>query len=286
MRSQSIQTLSRRLAAVFATDTSCTLTKIQTISAIDLPASQQIISLRTFTPHTRPPADAWLHHRRFFSNTPTTVSSSPLASKSTSSSELQKQVLYRGRGIKLFRILVRFKIAQLSGVAALAVPMATILRGGEVSPTQAVVAGALLVGSGIVSTALWYYSRRYVGELALLTKTQKKKNGTAASASTTDSATKSTAVGPRAAVPPKVRFSVLDFWGNREDVDIDIDGLVPPLRGLEPPVATAVALEPFLPITASGDRQYILSLRYGTVVDKELLKALLDGSLEEKVMWR
>jgi hypothetical protein len=176
------------------------------------------------------------------------------------------------------------KIAQLSGVAALAVPIATILGGGEVSATQTMAAGALLVGSGIVSTALWYYSRRYIGEVALLTKTRKKSSGAPASAFATDKATTSTDVGPSAAVPPKVRFSVLDFWGNREDVDIDLVDLVPPLRGLVPPIATAVASEPFLPVTASGDRQYILSLRYGTIVDKELLKALLDGSLEEKIV--
>jgi hypothetical protein len=66
-------------------------------------------------------------------------------------------------------------------------------------------------------------------------------------------------------------------------VDVDLYDVVPPLKGLLPPVAAAVASEPFVPITASGDRQYILSLRYGTVVDKELLRSLLDGSLEEKL---
>ncbi|KAL4547201.1 hypothetical protein Ndes2526B_g07974 [Nannochloris sp. 'desiccata'] len=278
----------RRLATVFATDSSCTLSNLQTISTSDLAASQRPISLRAFTPPTSPPADAWLHHHHSFSNSTTTTtttattSSSLLASKINATNEWQKQVLYRGRGIQLFRILVRFKIAQLSGVAALAIPMATVLRGGEVSTTQAVVAGALLVGSGIVSTALWYYSRRYIGEVALLTKTQKKSSTSPATA--TEKATTSTAEGPTAAVPLKVRFSVLDFWGNREDVNIDLFDLVPPLRGLVPPVAAAVASEPFLPVTASGDRQYILSLRYGTIVDKEVLKALLDGSLEEKIM--
>lgn len=51
-------------------------------------------------------------------------------------------------------------------------------------------ASALVVGAGAASTALWYYSRRYVGELALL----HGQPGT----------------------PPRVRISVLDFWGNRE----------------------------------------------------------------------
>ena len=49
------------------------------------------------------------------------------------------------------------------------------------------VAGALLAGCAVASTTLWYYSRRYVGELAL-----------------------------RPDRPGRVTVSVLDFWGNRE----------------------------------------------------------------------
>ena len=52
-------------------------------------------------------------------------------------------------------------------------------------------AGALVVGAGAASAALWYYSRRYLGELALLPSEE-------------------------AGQPPRVRLSVLDFWGNRE----------------------------------------------------------------------
>jgi hypothetical protein len=277
---RSIQTLSRRLAAVFASDSFITFPKLQTLSTLDFSAPQYPISLRAFTnssmtSSTSPVSAApWLQHHSY-STTSTT-------NTSTSQSEWQKQVLYRGRGIQLFRILVRFKIAQLSGVAALAVPMATFLSGGDVSTTQAVVSGALIVGSGIVSTALWYYSRRYIGEMALLTKTNPKNNTSAPAAA----AIASSSISSSRSVPslPKVRFSVLDFWGNREDVDIDVYDLVPPLKGLVPSVAAAVASEPFLPLTASGDRQYILSLRYGTVVDKELLKSLLNGSLEDRLL--
>lgn len=56
---------------------------------------------------------------------------------------------------------------------------------------QVVMASALVVGAGVASATLWYYCRRYVGELALLP---------------------SAAPGQ----PPRVRLSVLDFWGNRE----------------------------------------------------------------------
>lgn len=95
----------------------------------------------------------------------------------------------------------RLKVFQLGGIAALAVPINTFLATGEVAGTQAVMAAALVVGASVASGALWYYSRRYLGELALL---------------------------PPAAPgqPPRLRLSVLDFWGNREVRGVG--GLPPP----------------------------------------------------------
>jgi hypothetical protein len=83
------------------------------------------------------------------------------------------------------------KVFQLAGIAALAVPINTFLATGSVAGTQVVMASALVVGAGAASSALWYYSRRYVGELALLFPHQPEQ-------------------------PPRLRISVLDFWGNRE----------------------------------------------------------------------
>lgn len=173
-------------------------------------------------------------------------------------------VLYRGRGIKVFRLLVRFKIFQLTAVAALAVPITTLFNSGELGTVQSVVAAALLIGSGAASSALWYYSRRYVGELSLV------KYPTAQEMETT------------AQEEIKVRFSVLDFWGNREDIDVPIVDVMPPLAGLSPHAATALAAEAVLPLTVHGDRKYILSLRYGHVIDGKKLRALLDGSLQSR----
>ena len=58
------------------------------------------------------------------------------------------------------------------------------------SSIQTVMASALVLGCATASITLWYFSRRYVGELSLL-----KGN---------------------AGRPARLCFSVLDFWGNRE----------------------------------------------------------------------
>ena len=58
---------------------------------------------------------------------------------------------------------------------------------GSVSPLVALLTFSVVFGSGVASTALWYYSRRYVGELALLGKKH-----------------------------DSLQLSVMDFWGNRE----------------------------------------------------------------------
>ena len=62
---------------------------------------------------------------------------------------------------------------------------------GSVSSIQMVMASALVLGCATASVTLWYFSRRYVGELALLK-------------------------GGPSGRPSRLCFSVLDFWGNRE----------------------------------------------------------------------
>ena len=56
---------------------------------------------------------------------------------------------------------------------------------GSISSIQMVMATSLIIGCGVASTTLWWFSQRYVGELSVL-------------------------------VPNKLCFSVLDFWGNRQ----------------------------------------------------------------------
>ena len=57
------------------------------------------------------------------------------------------------------------------------------------SGIQLVMASSLLVGCGMVSMALWFFSRRYLGEIAVLQAPCSR---------------------------PQLQFSTLDFWGNRE----------------------------------------------------------------------
>lgn len=60
-------------------------------------------------------------------------------------------------------------------------------------------------GAGAASGALWYYSRRYVGELSL--------------------------TGAAGAPLRGVRLSTFDFWGRREETRVDVADVRPPLAG-------------------------------------------------------
>ena len=68
---------------------------------------------------------------------------------------------------------------------------------GSVSSIQTVMATALVVGCATASVTLWYFSRRYVGELSLLRGEPGR--------------------------PSRLCFSVLNFWGNREVSNITSD---------------------------------------------------------------
>ena len=130
----------------------------------------------------------------------------------------KRHVLYRGPWLLPVRLLVRMKLIQLSWVAVLALPVHSLITEvrlclrraprkagscsrktcssaqGTASFAQVATTAALLGGCGVASTALFYFSRRYVGELALLPNA-----GAGGSLDTT-----------------RVLVSTLDFWGNRQ----------------------------------------------------------------------
>ncbi|KAJ7568000.1 hypothetical protein O6H91_01G015100 [Diphasiastrum complanatum] len=164
-----------------------------------------------------------------------------------------KIVLYRGRWMQPFRLIVRLKLFQLGGIAAFVIPLAEYSQQGSLSLGTLAAALAVIGGAGGASTALWYYSRRYVGELALLPP-----------------------------YPSCIQISVLDFWGNREDLQYDLSQITPPLKDFSSAELERFAYQAFIPLDVIGGRQFILSLRYGILLDKDLLFALLRGTLHKK----
>ena len=168
--------------------------------------------------------------------------------------------LYTGPQIKLFRILVRFKLAQLVGVGGLATPALTIGAGEAVSGTLLTAAVATAVGSIACGAALQYYASRYVGELALVAQRRRDVSVDA------------------------LRISTMDFWGNRVDEIIAMDDVVPPLKGLSDDALEAIATQMFIPLDVVGGRQYVLSLRHGTLRDREALFDVLSAGEFSKRM--
>ncbi|CAI5967956.1 unnamed protein product [Closterium sp. NIES-64] len=124
--------------------------------------------------------------------------------------------------------MVRLKVAQLVGVASLAVPIAAWTqgsRGGEVDDRKrvhassphpcacvqaslplgtSVAVAAVVGGAAAASACLWFYSSRYVGEMALI-----KAPAAAAAAAAAGN-------GDGNGQQWRVCLSTLDFWGNRD----------------------------------------------------------------------
>lgn len=166
-----------------------------------------------------------------------------------------KLVLYRGKGMLLFRFVVRAKVFQLMGFLAAAAFASAVISTSNPDPTDLAAVGALAVGCVVTSYCIWYYSGRYVGELSLLLPERRV-----------------------------VRFSVLDFWGNREDNDVPLERLVPPWRHRSVAEVRGQARQALMPLEVQGDRQYYISVPHGHILNKEVLQKLLYGApLDEQV---
>eukprot|EP00850_Spirogloea_muscicola_P003286 SM000013S26455 [mRNA] locus=s13:445406:448674:- [translate_table: standard] len=243
------------------------------------------------------------HPARFLATTPFAAAAAghgrPGAAAETDAAPAGRPlVLYRGRWIRVLRVAVRFKVLQLMGVAGLALPIAQyttvfnlcwlcplwllshVIQGSLPLATLAAV-GAVSGGALAASGALWYYSRRYIGELAVLPSDR-----------------------------PQVRISTLNFWGNREvdvhpqrqyysktlrseqlspqlhvvvlhchDLVVDLSNVVPPLKGLNSEGLRQAVQQLLLPLDVINHRQFIISLRHGILVDKIRLLRLLTGTL-------
>ncbi|CAI7780904.1 unnamed protein product [Closterium sp. NIES-54] len=94
-------------------------------------------------------------------------------------------------------------VSQLVGVASLAVPIAAWTQGASLPLGTSVAVAAVVGGAAAASACLWFYSSRYVGELALIGPAPE-----AAAAGDGD--------GDGDGQQWRVCISTLDFWGNRE----------------------------------------------------------------------
>ena len=175
------------------------------------------------------------------------------------------------------RLAVRLKVFHLLAAASAAGPAATLAGGGSVPPLDAVFAATLAASAGGAAAALAWLSRRYVGEI-----------------STTPS-------------QGKVTISTLGFWGERVDAEFPASAVIPAVSrttagfsstssscssserdgggggsAAEAAAASAsadalIAARPLLAFNVEGDRQFLVSLRFSSLCDREAVLRLLSG---------
>ncbi|MEW5309530.1 MAG: hypothetical protein WDW38_001415 [Sanguina aurantia] len=73
------------------------------------------------------------------------------------------------------------------------------------------------------------------------------------------------------------RFSVLDFWGNRQDNDIDITRIDPPFRHRSIGQVKALTAQALMPLSVLDDKEYYISVPYGHLIQKQTLQDILYG---------
>ena len=61
-----------------------------------------------------------------------------------------------------------------------------------------------------------------------------------------------------------------------QDGSLRVDAIVPPLKGKEVQLRE-LAQQSFLPLDVDGDRQYLISMRHGALLDRPRLVQLLKG---------
>ena len=189
-------------------------------------------------------------------------------------------VVYRGGWMRLLRVAVRLKVAQLVGAGGVCVPLAALAAGAPLGGGQLASLGLVAGGSAAAAAALYFYSSRYVGELALA-RPEPGLGGLR--------------IGRGA--PTVVRVSTLDFWGARREDDYALDRVGAPLEGLSPGAQEAVCGQTLLPLTimpgpdgtgggGDGGLQLVLSVRHGGLPHRAALLQLLGGRLQAEARRR
>ena len=180
------------------------------------------------------------------------------------------------------RLAVRLKIFHLLAAASAAGPAATLAGGGTVPPLEAALAATLAASAGGAAAALAWLSRRYVGEISIASRGSRQR----------------------------VTISTRGFWGERVDSEFPASAVIPavsrtgpssssplPSSSSSPPsgktddgggaaaaaaTATAsadalIAARPLLAFDVEGDRQFLVSLRFSSLCDREAMLRLLSG---------
>jgi len=125
---------------------------------------------------------------------------------------------------------------QLGAAGALALPLGSFLAGQPLPPGAVALSGGVLVGCGAVSWALYFYGKRYVGQLALIRDPSFDT--------------------------PLLQISTLSFWGSREDGEVPLDRVEPPFAGLEAATSYGMARSQMFALPVHGDRDYIMTMRW------------------------
>ena len=158
-------------------------------------------------------------------------------------------VIYQGRGMRLLRAFTRVKVLQLTGIAGLAIPIATVAQGGTLTNPMILGMGTLSGAACLAMGTLYYFGQRYIGELAILHESE------------------------------QARFSVIDFWGNRQDRLVHLSDIDPPFHQASQAKVKQLTHKLFrsMQVVEPPARSYLLSLRHGHISDKDEMMRLLRG---------
>ena len=63
-----------------------------------------------------------------------------------------------------------------------------------------------------------------------------------------------------------------------QDSIVPVERVVPPLKYCTKEELHSLAEQPMIPLNVEGDRQYLISLRHGLLVDKQRLFQILEGT--------
>ena len=211
-------------------------------------------------------AQSNLHrHRRIQSSTTASTSTSTGGTSRDTDEKRSTVVLYKGPHVKLFRVVVRFKLMQLFSIGAVSTPLVLFFGGGAgenienvSATTQMLFAAASAFGAVGCAFALQEFANRYVGELALVSSSDEKKHW--------------------------LRISSMDFWGNRVETVVKYpDAVEAPMRNVPESSYGEIAEATFLPLDVYLDeekmekKQFMVSLRHGKLLEKKTLLDVLSG---------